>query len=78
MRKLMIAALLIVSSFSFAEDSPAVPEGCVISPSTKGQTVIQCDKFVTIKEPDKVTVCNLGEAGTKPVCQEIPKGTPDN
>lgn len=73
MRKIILALLLFCSA-AFADAPPAeTPEGCVSSSSSKGQEVTQCGGFATIKQGDKVTVCNLGEPGTTPRCQEIPK-----
>lgn len=73
MRKTLIAIALLVCSSAFADETPAAPEGCTMTPPGAGQIVIQCGRFVTIKEANKVTICNLGEPGTKPLCQEVPK-----
>lgn len=70
MRKLIIALLLLsCSAFSATDNND---NKCTVSPTTgDGRTVIQCDNYVTIKERDKVTVCNLGKPGTAPQCESV-------
>ncbi len=71
MRKVLIGCFLLLCSSAYAEEPAKVTENCTTTPPGAGQIVIQCGRYVTIKDTNKITVCNLGEPGTKPVCEEI-------
>lgn len=70
MRKLLIGCFLLFCSSAYADEPSKVAENCTMTPPGAGQVVIQCGRYVTIKDKNKITVCNLGEPGTKPVCEE--------